>query len=256
MKTGFIPLLLLLGALLSIPMDLFGQAGTVEVQGQVFDEDGVSPLPFAHVLSKKWATTTNVSGLFKVPLEEDDTIRISFVGFKDYRFTVPSDYREDEYELDVTMVRDTIYLREAEIFFLPENEEDFKEAILALELNDKEYTYAMRNINLLKRQMKIANYDKDAMDASENARYYLSGPQPVYFNFVFDKIREAMHKSRGRRRALPELEEINPSAFAVDNNLAGISAEEQKQFADTLSIKSDSTFQYILKQPVKENRRK
>jgi len=253
MKHGFYPLLFFVITLLLYSEDLVAQTGTVEVTGQVFDEEDGNPLPFAHVLSKKWATTTNVKGFFKAPLERDDTIRISYVGFKDFRFTVPQGYEDDEYHLDITMERDTIYLRKVEIFFLPENEEDFKEAILALELNDIEYTYAMRNINLLKRQLKIANYDKDAMDGSENARYYLSGPQPVYFNFVFNKIREALRKGRRRKGALPELDKINPSAFAEDNNQAGLTAEEQQQFADSLSIRTDSTFQYILIQPVKQN---
>lgn len=229
------------------------QSGSVEILGTVYAEDSTETLPFAHILSGKWATTTNASGVFKAPLERDDTIRVSYVGYKDSFITIPSDYEDDELEVSVFMARDTIYLEEAEIFFLPENEEEFKEAIIALELEDFEYDYAIRNINLLKRQLKFANYDKDELDAAENHRYYLSGPQPVYFNFIFDKIRKAMRKGRGKKD-LPDLADINPSAFKEDNNKVGISEEEQKQFSDTTSIRPDSTFFYILKDPVKKNR--
>ncbi len=230
------------------------QTGTVQVSGQVYDEDGETALPYAHVLSSKWATTTNVDGLFKVPLERDDTIRISFVGFKDYRFAVPEGY-DDEYSTKITMVRDTIYLREAVIFFLPENEEEFKEAIIALKLDDREYDYALRNIALLKRQLRVINYDKDEFNAAENARYYLSGPQPVYFNIVFDRLRAAMRKGRRRKNAVPELADINPSEYATENNLVGISEADQKAFADSVRIRGDSTFYLILREHGKKNRR-
>ena len=253
MVRGLIIILIAFGSSV-IPQSGLAQTGTVDVIGQVYDEDGQSVLPYAHVLSSKWATTTNVDGKFKAPLERDDTIRISFVGFKDYHITIPEDLEDDEYALNVIMSRDTIYLEEAEIFFLPENEEEFKEAIIALELNDKEYNYALRNISLLKRQLRVANYDKDELDAAENARLYMQGPQPVYFNFVFDKLRAAMRKNRKRKKdVLPELDEINPSAFSTENNRVGISDEDQKAFADSLQMPRDSTFYYILKDPSKVN---
>lgn len=229
------------------------QTGTVQVRGTVYDEDGRTTLPYAHVLSSKWATTTNVDGAFQAPLERDDTIRISFVGFKDYDFTIPEGFDDDEITANIIMARDTIYLEEAEIFFLPENEEEFKEAIIALELDDIEYDYALRNISILRKQLEVVNYEKDEFDAAENARHYLRGPQPVYFNVVFDKLRAAMRKGR-RKKGLPELDEINPSAFANDNNKVGISEEDQKAFADSIRIQSDSTFFKIL-QSIKEGKK-
>lgn len=231
---------------------VLAQTSTVQVTGVVYDETGGTTLPYAHVLSSKWATTTNVRGLFKAPLERDDTIKISFVGFKDYRYTVPEGHDDDEISVNITMERDTIYLEEAQIFFLPENEEEFKQAIIDLKLDDIEYKYALRNISLLKRQLQVVNYDKDKFDAAENARHYLNGPQPVYFNVVFDKLRKAMRKGR-RKKTLPELADINPSSFSAENNLVGISAEDQKAFADSVRIQRDSTFIKIL-ESIKENR--
>ncbi len=231
---------------------VLAQGGTVQVTGVIYDETGGTTLPYAHVLSSKWATTSNVRGLFKAPLERDDTIKVSFVGFKEYRYTIPEGFENDEITANIIMERDTIYLEEAQIFFLPENEEEFKQAIIDLKLDDIEYKYALRNISLLKRQLQVVNYDKDKMDATENARQYLNGPQPVYFNVVFDKLRNAMRKGR-RKKTLPELADINPSSFSAENNLVGISAEDQKAFSDSVRIKPDSTFLKILKS-IKENK--
>ncbi len=231
---------------------LLAQEGTVQVKGIVYDETGGTTLPYAHVLSSKWATTTNIRGLFEAPLERHDTIKVSFVGFKDYQYTIPSDYDDDEITANIIMERDTIYLEEAQIFFLPENEEEFKQAIIDLKLDEIEYTYALRNISLLKRQLQVVNYDKDKLDAAENARHYLNGPQPVYFNVVFDKLRNAMRKGR-RKKTLPELEDINPSSFSAENNKVGISAEDQKAFADSVRIQTDSTFIKIL-ESIKEGK--
>ncbi|MEQ9424452.1 MAG: hypothetical protein RJQ09_08555 [Cyclobacteriaceae bacterium] len=250
-KSVFLPIVSSLVALIATAQD-----GSVEVTGKVIAQDGHNTLPFAHVMSSKWATTTNVDGVFKAPLERNDTIRISYVGYKDFFLTIPDNWQDDKMYREVIMARDTIYLQEAEIFFLPENEEDFKEAILSLELKDREYDYALRNINLLKEQLKFANYDKDVMDASENARHYLSGPQPVYFNFIFDKVREALRKKYGGKvkKDLPDLDAINPSAFSADNNKAGITEEEERLFIDSTTVKTDTAFQYILKPEGKGNR--
>ena len=165
---------------------------TVLVVGQVIDEDNYAGLPFAHVRVGDSATTTDFKGIFKIRVRQQDTLQISYVGYKSKKLIIPGDYQEPLYETKIVLFKDTILLEDAQITILPSSVEAFKQAILSMDLSEQEYQNVEKNVEAIVRQVNLYNYDKYAMDAIENQRTTLNGPRGFDIKGALNKLRNAL----------------------------------------------------------------
>lgn len=212
------------------------EADTVLVIGQVLEEESYTGLPFAHVRVGEKATTTDFRGIFKVRLGMEDTIHVSYVGYKTEELTLPDGLTTPLFETKIILKKDTIMLEDAKVTILPASVESFKRAVLALDLNSQEYQNVRRNMEAMARQLTIYNYDKYAMDAGENQRAALAGPQGFNILGVLKKLRSALMP--------PESKEASPAPPPVYYQPTHM--PDSLPASDTLMlIRSDSTLRKI-----------
>ena len=145
----------------------------VQFSGIVLGEDG-RQLPGVHIYVPRSGrgSTSNLYGYFSMPLLEGDSVIFSSVGYKKYNLIIPSGM--NRINVEVSLEVDITYLENVDIMpFL--SEENFKEAILALELPDENEILRNRlDGEVLAMMIRSAPYD-----AALNARYYLN--QQIYY---------------------------------------------------------------------------
>lgn len=145
----------------------------VQFSGIILGNNG-KQLPGVHIYVPKSGrgTTSNLYGYFSMPLLEGDSVVFSSVAYKKYTLVIPSDM--NRINIEVVLEVDVTYLENVDIMpFL--SEENFKEAILALELPDEEEILRSRlDGEVLAMMIQSAPYD-----AALNARYYLN--QQIYY---------------------------------------------------------------------------
>jgi len=103
----------------------------IQVTGIINDEDSV-PVPGVSVISHKLrrGTISEYSGIYNVLSVPGDTIWYSALGYKSYLFIVPSAVESKQYTKDVTLLNDTISIKD--VIILPwKNYEEFKREVLA-----------------------------------------------------------------------------------------------------------------------------
>jgi hypothetical protein len=111
------------------------------LSGTVVSGINNEPLYGAHLLSsKRLATKTNETGLFDIIVTENDTLKISYIGFKTLIFIAPKN-NEGKYLTKFTLYKDSISLKEVEIFPWP-SYDDFKKAFEELDFKDQEIKMA------------------------------------------------------------------------------------------------------------------
>lgn len=158
------------------------QKDVVQFSGVVTTQDTVSGILGAHIYVPKGGrgTTTNYYGYFSFPVLEGDSIVISVVGFEKRSVIIP-DQEGDSYSMIVTMVEDTTYLPELEIFPFP-TEEMFKEAVLAYRLPNQE---DLRNMDSNLDPITLAEMARlMPMDGSMNHRYFTQ-QQAIYLHDAY-----------------------------------------------------------------------
>jgi hypothetical protein len=145
----------------------------VQFSGIVLGERG-NQLPGVHIYVPKSGrgSTSNLYGYFSMPLLEGDSVIFSSVGYKKYSLIIPSGM--NRINVEVVLEIDVTYLENVDIMpFL--SEENFKEAILALELPDENELLESRlDGEVIAMMIRSAPYD-----AALNARYYLN--QQIYY---------------------------------------------------------------------------
>ena len=145
----------------------------VQFSGIVVGENN-KQLPGVHIYVPKSGrgTTSNMYGYFSMPLLEGDTVVFSSIGYKKYNLAIPKGM--NRINVEIALEVDVTYLENVDILpFL--SEENFKEAILALELpNEEEVLRNRLDGEVIAMMMQSASYD-----AALNARYYLN--QQIYY---------------------------------------------------------------------------
>ena len=154
--------------------DSLNQANTSEkiyqLSGLIIN-DTLSSLPFVTIaiINRNQGTVSDFWGYYSIPVQKNDTVRFSSVGYKSYSFTLPSDFEENDYDLNVQLMPDTVYLKEAVVF--PWSTYDqFLRAVVELELQQDDLIRAKNNIALLQRQLFSDEYQADA---SLNYKYFM-----------------------------------------------------------------------------------
>jgi hypothetical protein len=110
----------------------------VMIKGQVWDLTG-DELVGAHAYNntRHYGTFTNIDGIFFLVMVPGDTLTVSMIGYKNYTMRVPTRLSASNYKLDVTLLADTILLREAVIKPYPATYAEFKKEFLALEVPEE-----------------------------------------------------------------------------------------------------------------------
>lgn len=154
------------------------------------------PLPYVNIiiLNEKRGTTSDDRGMFSFVVNENDTILFSHMGHKGTIHVIPDSLAGQQYPADIFMVSDTFHLAEVRIYPW-KTYQQFKEAFLALELEDDDEQRAYHNIALIKTQIKMNDYGpnpninfREVMKQQYN-QLYTAGQTPYYT--IFDPIRWA-----------------------------------------------------------------
>ena len=127
-KETFITLLLFLFPIISI-----GQTDSSYIlTGIIVDGLKNIPLPGTHVFtSSKTGTKTSINGVFTITVFYNDTISISYIGYKKVNYIAPKKSK-GKYLTKFKLYKDSIILDEVQIFPYPSYKE-FKAAFLALD---------------------------------------------------------------------------------------------------------------------------
>ena len=185
---------------------------SVSVNGQFFGSDekhedliqfsgiirNLEHRPVGHVnivlLNHKRGTTADRRGLFSFVVQPGDTVLFSHIGYKPTIHIIPDTLFTHQYPSDIFMVSDTFQLAEVKIFPW-KTYQDFKDAFLAMETPTDDEQRAMKNIALIKTQIKVNDMRstpnmnfKEVMQQQYNQLYY-EGQYPYYT--VFDPMRWA-----------------------------------------------------------------
>lgn len=105
----------------------------IMIKGQVWDLAG-SELTGAHAFNKTrhYGTFTNIDGIFYLVMVPGDSLRVSMIGYKPYNMKVPEKLSATSYKLDITLLADTILLKETTIKPYPETYAEFRKEFLEL----------------------------------------------------------------------------------------------------------------------------
>lgn len=146
------------------------------------------------ILNRNRGTTADGRGIFSFVVHPNDTVLFSHIGYKPTIHVIPDSLDTDQYPSDIFLVSDTFQLAEVKIFPWKTYEE-FKEAFIAMEMPTDNEQRAMKNIALIKTQIKMNDYNatpnmnfREVMQQQYNKLYY-EGQYPYYT--VFDPMRWA-----------------------------------------------------------------
>jgi len=126
------------------PFLSFSQEEEVLFHGKVVSKNGF--VYNANILNKrlKYGTTTDFSGDFSMTALKSDTIAFSCIGYKSFTYIIPDTIKSNEFRVLISMVADTVNVRETIITPWPINTTALKRAFLAEDKKEKEIitTYA------------------------------------------------------------------------------------------------------------------
>ncbi|MCB9336061.1 MAG: carboxypeptidase-like regulatory domain-containing protein [Flavobacteriales bacterium] len=156
--------------------------------GTIVDGESNEVLIGAHIItSKHLGSKTNENGVFEISTILNDTLNISYVGYKNIIYVSPKK-EKGRYLTKFKMYKDSISLTEVEILPWPTYDE-FKEAFKALDLTEQEIKmtgikmYTDRNIQPL------------------DYKLYHAVTNPI--SFIYDRLLDKKAKNKrqlGRRR--------------------------------------------------------
>ena len=120
----------------------------IKISGVVFDGDSLTPLPNTHyrIDNRNLAGATNMQGRFKVRININDTLKFTYVGYKEFYFVIGDTLHPGEYLVGIAMSRDTILMNE--VVILPRRRDLRQEFIGIQPEPDSELENARRNLKI------------------------------------------------------------------------------------------------------------
>ena len=87
--------------------------GLILLTGEIISEDGVTPLPDVHVYNQNntQVTVSDPSGFFSMYVSKVHVVRFSSVGFEQFYFSIPGDFKGEVYYTQIEMKQKIIPLR-------------------------------------------------------------------------------------------------------------------------------------------------
>ena len=163
-------LLLVLMCGLALPVLAQKQPKPLQFSGMTVTEDSLGILPYVTVLVKNRykGTISDQHGFFSFVALTGDTVQFSAIGYRNNYFIVPESDR-NLFSVLMPLEKDTIELPMAVIYPWP-SKEAFKEAFLALQVDDDMYDRARKN---LEGQLLAEISQKMTMDGSENQKLFM-----------------------------------------------------------------------------------
>ncbi len=135
--------------------------------GAVMDNKQQTALPYAKFqINNKKKGVADISGRFSFQVNVGDTIRYSYLGYRDLQIIINDSLKQNAYLFGVFMTRDTIALNE--VVILPRFG-NFKEAFIRANPNTSEYVRATNNVNSAIYEALTKTFSPDTkMDAKDN----------------------------------------------------------------------------------------
>ncbi|WP_051203324.1 carboxypeptidase-like regulatory domain-containing protein [Hugenholtzia roseola] len=172
-----------------------GERQVVRFSGILVEGDSAYGVPYAHILIPRAGvgTTSNGAGYFTINALEGDTVHITSMGLEPVRIIIPR-RGEPSYSIFINMQQKDNLLDEV-IIYPFDNAYEFKEAILALQLEDPRLTAMRENLS----QERIYNMALETpMSAEGNYRMMMNNQIYGINNRFF----------------VPTLQLLNPFAWA------------------------------------------
>lgn len=131
----------------SLPSNAQGEQQVIIFSGLLVQGDSAYGVPNAHIYIPKVGrgTVSDSWGSFRMPVLIGDTIQISAIGFKTKKIIIPKT-RKKSYSVLINMKEDIILLPEV-IVFPYSTPQEFKEAVLQVELPKDQSEILHKNIN-------------------------------------------------------------------------------------------------------------
>lgn len=191
MKKAFIILMLV------VPTSFFAQnnkndTGYVLIGTVVNGENNHLLIGANIITSLNFGTKSNELGEFSIYTQKNDTIKISYVGFKTITY-IPKEKKPGKYLIKFKMFRDSVSLQEIEVFPYPTFKE-FKEAFIAQDKQDEQI-----NIEGIKTYVD--------RDVSYKAPSVFS-PASFIYDKLFDKQAKIRRKLKRRKGKIEESMQI------------------------------------------------
>lgn len=151
----------------------------IQFSGYILTPDTLMGIPFVtiHINNTSRGTISNQEGFFSFAANEGDTINFSSIGFQSSNYYIPLNLQTNKYSIVKLMAADTFYIDTVTIYPWP-TKDMFKQAFLSLEIEETDVDRAMKN---LEREYLKEMGEAMAMDATENANYYLRSEAKKYY---------------------------------------------------------------------------
>ena len=176
----------------------------VQVSGLVMNTDSTQTLYGVHIfdLKRGRGTISDYKGWFSKPFYAGDAVFFSAVGYKDRTILIPDDVG-DTYTIVISLEDDITQLADVEVNPFP-TEELFKEAFLAMNLNDEQQSvldaFSRDNVQQMVTEMPLggspnANF-RYMMNQQYNQQMYRAGPtaNPLLNPFAWANFLNSLKK--------------------------------------------------------------
>ena len=138
----------------------------VQFSGVVVTQDDVTgdaiPLPYTNIYVKgsSRGTISGLDGFFSIVALRGDTIRFSYIGYRDVDYIIPDTLKSHFYSVYQIMSQSDVLLPETVIYPWP-RKQYFKQELLTMDITDELKMQADENLaqELIKRMIKEAPYD-------------------------------------------------------------------------------------------------
>ncbi len=145
-------------------------SGVVVTQSKTTDE--AVPLPYTNIYVKGTSrgVISGLDGFFSIVALRGDTIRFSFVGFKNVDYVIPDTLTSHFYSVYQIMTQDDVLLPETVIYPWP-RKQYFKQELLAMDISNELKKQAEENLaqEIIRKMIKDAPFDgKEAINLELN----------------------------------------------------------------------------------------
>ena len=203
-------LLFLVSGLISFSFAQENQKKVIQFSGYVLTPDTLMGIPFVtiQINNSSRGTISNREGFFSFAASVGDTVNFRSIGFENSYYYIPKSLQTNKYSIVKLLSTDTYYIDTVTVYPWP-SKEMFKQAFLSIEIEENDVDRALKN---LEREYLKEMGENMAMDASENANYYLRSeaqkyyyagqapPQNIFNVFAWAQFIEAWKRGDFRRK--------------------------------------------------------
>lgn len=174
MKNGFLGILcgFMWGILCFNPLEskAQGEQQVIIFSGLLVEGDSAYGIPNAHIYIPKVGrgTVSDSWGSFRMPVLAGDTVEISVIGYQTQRVVIPNT-KSKSYSVLINMKEEMVYMPEVVVFPYASPEE-FKEAVLAVELPNDQSEILRKSLNSNKIRAMASSLP---MSANMSHRYFM-----------------------------------------------------------------------------------